>query len=63
MKAIFRKSNCLAAIEEMPKEIINDAKWNEMGGNDIVDLYLALADEVLSSVEEKKTAKKYRILS
>ena len=37
-------------------EITND-KWNEIDGNIISDLHLALADRVLSSVVEKKTAK------
>ena len=37
--------------------ITNDNKWNEMDGNAIADLHLALADVMLSSVEEKKTAK------
>ena len=57
MKAILRKNNFLATIGEMPIEITNDDKWNEMDGNVTVDLYLALADGVLSSVAEKKTAK------
>ena len=39
--------------------IIDDAKWNKMDDNAITYLHLALADKVLSSVEEKKTAKKY----
>ena len=38
-------------------EITDDDKWNEIDGNAIADLHLALADGVLSSVEEKKTAK------
>ena len=57
MKAILRKINCLTAIEERPIEIIDDAKWNEMEGNAIADLHLALADGVLSSAVEKKTIK------
>ncbi|KAH9801106.1 hypothetical protein KPL71_000900 [Citrus sinensis] len=36
---------------------ITDDKWNEVDGNAISDLHLALADEVLSSVAEKNTAK------
>ena len=56
MKAILRKNNCLAAIGERPMEITDD-KWNEIDGNAISDLHLALADEVLSSVPEKNTAK------
>lgn len=57
VKAILRKDNCLAAIEERPKEVTDDDKWNEMDGNAIANLHLALADGVLSSVAEKKTAK------
>ncbi|KAH9659037.1 Integrase catalytic domain-containing protein [Citrus sinensis] len=56
MKAVLRKNNCLAAIGERPMEIIDD-KWNEVDGNAISDLHLALADGVLSSVAEKNTAK------
>ncbi|KAH9753523.1 hypothetical protein KPL71_015101 [Citrus sinensis] len=37
-------------------EITND-KWNEIDGNAISNLHLALADGVLSSVAEKNTAK------
>ena len=37
-------------------EIIDDDKWNEMDGNTIADLHLALVDEVLFSMVEKKTA-------
>ncbi|KAH9689341.1 Integrase catalytic domain-containing protein [Citrus sinensis] len=36
---------------------ITDDKWNEIDGNAISDLHLALADGVLSSVAEKNTAK------
>ena len=57
IKAVLRKDNCLAAIGERPEEITDDGKWNEMDGNAIVNLHLALADGVLSSVAEKKTAK------
>ncbi|KAH9667565.1 retrovirus-related pol polyprotein from transposon TNT 1-94-like protein [Citrus sinensis] len=57
MKAVLRKNNCLAAIRERPMEITDD-KWNEVDGNAISDLHLALADGVLSSVAEKNTAKK-----
>ncbi|KAH9687275.1 hypothetical protein KPL70_014703 [Citrus sinensis] len=56
MKAVLRKNNCLVAIGERPMEITND-KWNEVDGNAISDLHLALADGVLSSVAEKNTAK------
>jgi len=58
IKAILRKDNCLAAIGDRPAEITDNAKWNEMDGNAIANIHLALADEVLSSVAEKKTAKK-----
>jgi hypothetical protein len=57
IKAILRKDNCLAAIGDRPVEITDNAKWNEMEGNVIANIHLALADEVLSSVAEKKTAK------
>jgi hypothetical protein len=56
MKAILRKDKCLAAIGERPAEVTDD-KWDEMDGNAIANLHLALADGVLSSIEEKKTAK------
>ncbi|KAK8976639.1 hypothetical protein V6N11_057239 [Hibiscus sabdariffa] len=55
--AILRKDGCLAAINERPTDFIDNNKWNEMDENAIADLHLALADEVLSSIEEKKTAK------
>ncbi|KAK9181573.1 hypothetical protein WN944_024711 [Citrus x changshan-huyou] len=54
MKAVLRKNNCLAAIGERPMEITDD-KWNEIDGNDISDLHLALADGVLSSVRKLYT--------
>ncbi|KAE8702857.1 Detected protein of unknown function [Hibiscus syriacus] len=57
MKAILRKDGCLAAISERPVDFIDDNKWNEMDGNAMSNFHLALADEVLSSIEEKKTAK------
>ncbi|GJV45587.1 gag-pol polyprotein [Tanacetum coccineum] len=57
MKAILRKDKCLAAIGERPAEVTDDSKWDEMDGNAITNLHLALADEVLSSIEEKKSAK------
>ncbi|KAH9651797.1 Integrase catalytic domain-containing protein [Citrus sinensis] len=56
MKAVLRKNNCLVAIGERPMEITDD-RWNEVDGNAISDLHLALADGVLSSVAEKNTAK------
>ena len=42
---------------DRPTEITDTAKWNEMDGNAIANIHLALADEVLLSVAEKKTAK------
>nr|GEV68187.1 hypothetical protein [Tanacetum cinerariifolium] len=57
MKTIPRKDQCLAAIGERPAEVTDDSKWDEMDRNVIANLHLALADGVLSSIEEKKTAK------
>ncbi|KAE8680428.1 putative Double Clp-N motif-containing P-loop nucleoside triphosphate hydrolases superfamily protein [Hibiscus syriacus] len=57
MKAIMRKDGCLAAISERPVDFTDDNKWIEMDGNAMANFHLALADEVLSSIEEKKTAK------
>ena len=57
IKAVLRKDNCLVAIRDRPDEITDDGKWNEMDGNAIANLHLTLADGVLSSVTEKKTAK------
>ena len=57
IKAILKKDNCLAVIGDRLAEITDNVKWNEMDGNVIANIYLALADEVLSSVAEKKTAK------
>ncbi|GKD94535.1 retrovirus-related pol polyprotein from transposon TNT 1-94 [Tanacetum coccineum] len=57
MKAILRKDKCLAAIGERPTEVTDDSKWDEMDGNVVANLHLALADGVLSSIEEKKSAK------
>ncbi|GJX07846.1 hypothetical protein Tco_0195778 [Tanacetum coccineum] len=57
MKAIHRKDKCLAAIGERPSEVTDDRKWDKMDGNAIANLHLALADGVLSSIEEKKSAK------
>ncbi|GJY85743.1 gag-pol polyprotein [Tanacetum coccineum] len=56
MKAILRKDKCLAVIGERPAEVTDDSKWDEMDGNAIAKLHLALADGVLSSIKEKKTA-------
>ncbi|KAE8680647.1 hypothetical protein F3Y22_tig00111372pilonHSYRG00031 [Hibiscus syriacus] len=57
MKAILRKDGCLAAITERPVNFTDDNKWIEMDGNAMANFHLALADEVLSSIEEKKTTK------
>ncbi|GJX00333.1 retrovirus-related pol polyprotein from transposon TNT 1-94 [Tanacetum coccineum] len=57
MKAILRKDKCLAAIGERPAEVTDYSKWDEMDGNAIANLHLALAGGVLSSIEEKKNAK------
>ncbi|KAE8697637.1 putative tRNA ligase [Hibiscus syriacus] len=57
MKAILRKDGCLAAINERPVDFADDIKWNEMDENDMTNFHLALVDEVLLSIEEKKTAK------
>ena len=56
MKAVLRKNNCLAAIGERLMEITDD-KCNEINGNVISNLYLALADGVLFSMTEKNIAK------
>ncbi|GJY25300.1 gag-pol polyprotein [Tanacetum coccineum] len=56
IKAILRKDKCLAAIGERPAEVTDDSKWDEMNGNAIANLHLALADGVLSSIKEKKSA-------
>ena len=48
----------LATIREKSIEIIDDAKRNKIDSNAIADLHLSLADEVLSSVEEKNTIEK-----
>ena len=56
MKAILRKDNCLPAIEGRPADI-TDEKWKEMDDNAVASLHLAMADSVLSSIAEKKTAK------
>nr|GEU58573.1 Gag-Pol polyprotein [Tanacetum cinerariifolium] len=56
MRAILTKDKCLVAIGERPAEVTDD-KWDEMDENAVANLHLALADGVLSSIEEKKTAK------
>ncbi|KAE8678869.1 hypothetical protein F3Y22_tig00111402pilonHSYRG00400 [Hibiscus syriacus] len=57
MNAILRKDGCLAAISERLVDFTDENKWIEMDGNAMANFHLALADEVLSSIEEKKTAK------
>ncbi|KAE8656956.1 D-glycerate 3-kinase [Hibiscus syriacus] len=57
MKVILRKDGCLAAINERPVDFTDDNKWIEMDENAMANFHLALADEVLSSIEEEKTAK------
>ncbi|KAE8698977.1 Agamous-like MADS-box protein AGL9-like protein [Hibiscus syriacus] len=56
MKTILRKDGCLVAINERPVDFTNDNKWIEMDKNAMANFHLALADKVLSSIEEKKTA-------
>lgn len=56
IKAILRKDNCLPAIVGRPTGL-TDEKWQEMDDNAISNLHLTLADSVLSSIAEKKTAK------
>lgn len=57
IKTVLRKDNCLEAISERPTTFTDDNKWNEMDGNALVNLHLALADGILSSIEEKKNGK------
>nr|GEV50093.1 retrovirus-related Pol polyprotein from transposon TNT 1-94 [Tanacetum cinerariifolium] len=57
MKVIRTKDKCLTAISEKPVAVTDDSKWAEMDGNAIANLHMALPDGVLSSIEEKKTAK------
>ncbi|GJY00978.1 hypothetical protein Tco_0359130 [Tanacetum coccineum] len=47
----------LGAIGERPVEVTDDSKWDEMDGNAITNLHLALANGVFSSIEEKKGGK------
>ncbi|GJQ95380.1 retrovirus-related pol polyprotein from transposon TNT 1-94 [Tanacetum coccineum] len=51
MKAILRKNECLAAIGKRPAEVTDDSKWDELDGNAIANLHMALADRNLSSIE------------
>ncbi|GJT44988.1 gag-pol polyprotein [Tanacetum coccineum] len=57
MNAILTKDKCLASIGERPVEVTDNSKWAEMDRNAIANLHLALADGVLSSIEDKRTAK------
>ncbi|KAE8674536.1 cytochrome P450 82A3-like [Hibiscus syriacus] len=57
MKAILRKDGCLTTISERPVNFTDDNKWIEMDENAMANFHLALADEVLSSIEEEKTSK------
>ncbi|KAE8695826.1 hypothetical protein F3Y22_tig00110683pilonHSYRG00133 [Hibiscus syriacus] len=57
MKVILRKNGCLATISERPVDFTDDNKWIEMDENAMANFHLALADEILSSIEEKKTTK------
>ncbi|KAK8588894.1 hypothetical protein V6N12_023306 [Hibiscus sabdariffa] len=54
---MLRKDGCLAAINERPTDFTDNNKWNEMDKDAIAGLHLALADEVLSSIEEEKITK------
>nr|GEX98372.1 Gag-Pol polyprotein [Tanacetum cinerariifolium] len=58
MKVLLKKDKFSAAIGKMPANITDGSKWDEMDINVIVNLYLALADGVSSSIEEKKSTKK-----
>ena len=49
MKGILRKENCLEAIGEIP-ENVEDKKWEQMDGDVIVSIYLAIAYNILSSI-------------
>ena len=49
MKGILRKENCLEAIGERP-ENVEDKKWEQMDGDVIVSIYLAIAYNILSSI-------------
>ena len=56
INVVLRKHNCLVVIDKTP-EGITDAKWEETDGNVVANLHLALVNEVLSSIAEKKLAK------
>ena len=56
MQAVLQKDNCLLAIGEKLVGV-TDEKWNDMDGNVVANIHLALADGVLSSIAEKRTTK------
>jgi hypothetical protein len=56
IRAVLRKDNCLDAIDGRLADI-TDQKWKEMDDNAVANLHLAMADSVLSSIAEKKSAK------
>lgn len=56
IKEILRNDNCQDAIEGKPTNVINE-RWTKMGENVVINLHIAMANLVLSSVAEKKTAK------
>lgn len=56
IKEILRNDNCQDAIEGKPTNVINE-RWTKMGENVVINLHIAMANLVLSSVAKKKTAK------
>ena len=44
IKTVLRKDNCLTATEKKPAKITEDKKWEEMDGNNVTNLHLALVD-------------------
>ena len=54
IKVILRKDNCLVAISDRSGDFIDNNKWNEMDENVVANLHLALTNEILSSIKEKK---------
>ncbi|XP_057746688.1 proline-rich receptor-like protein kinase PERK1 [Arachis stenosperma] len=57
IKVILRKENCLETIEGRPTNTPDD-KWKEIEGNTVTNLYLAMANSVLSSISKKPITKK-----
>ncbi|GAA0166566.1 hypothetical protein LIER_21692 [Lithospermum erythrorhizon] len=55
IKAVLRKDNCFAAIGEKAVDITNE-QWNKIDENAIVNIHLALTDEILTNIEEKRIA-------